>query len=98
MHYAEACNEFAGPISTSLGPSNTASFEKMSQRWRTVGSIVSDLAGPRFEPQASRFSDEHVTAWQTGRYFLYTNLLHADSLLSQTMRCLVGIMRFFPLN
>ena len=42
-----------GPISASLRPDNTASFEEMSQRWRAVGNSVSDLTGPRFEPQTS---------------------------------------------
>ena len=36
LDYAEACNELAGPISASLRPSNTASFEEMSRRWRAV--------------------------------------------------------------
>ena len=29
LYYAEACNEFAGPISASLRPGNTASYEEM---------------------------------------------------------------------
>ena len=52
LYYAEACNEFAGPIS-SLRPDNTASFEEMIQRWQNVGKTVSDLTGPKFEPQTS---------------------------------------------
>ena len=62
LYYAEACNEFAGPISASLRPGNTAPFEEMSQRWRAVGNTVSDLTGPRFEPRTSRSRDERVTA------------------------------------
>ena len=62
FHYTlycdEACNE--------LGPGNTAHFE-MLQRWRAVGNTVSDLTGPRFEPQIFRFKDERVTARPTGR-------------------------------
>ena len=42
-------------------------FEEMSQRWRVVGNTVSDLTGPRFEPQTSRSRDERVTAQPTGR-------------------------------
>ena len=57
---ALACDEFAGPISASLRPGNTASFEEMSQRLRTVDNTVSDLTGPRFEPQTSRFRDERL--------------------------------------
>ena len=56
----EACNEFVGPISTLLRPSNTVHFEKMSQWWRAVGKTVSDLTGPRFEPQTSRTREERV--------------------------------------
>ena len=62
LDYAEACNELAGPISASLRPGNTAPFEETSQRWRAVGNTVSDLTGPRFEPQTSRSRDERVTA------------------------------------
>ena len=61
------------PISASLRPGNTASFEEMSQQWRAVGNTVSDFTGPRIEPQTSRSRDEHVTARSTGR--LPNNLL-----------------------
>ena len=74
--YAEACNELAGPISTSLRPDNTASFEEMSQWWRAVGNTVFDLTVPRLEPQTSRCRDKRVTARPTGRYnkvLLYCN-------------------------
>ena len=53
--------ELAGPISASLRPGNTAPSKEMSQRWRAVGNTVSDLTGPRFEPQTSRSRDERVT-------------------------------------
>ena len=33
----------------------------MSQRWRTIGNTLSDLTGPRFDPQAFRSRDECVT-------------------------------------
>ena len=62
LYYTKACNEFAGPISASLRPGNTTSFEEMSQQWRAVGNTVSDLTGPRFESQTSRSRDERVTA------------------------------------
>ena len=42
---------------------NTASFEEMLQRCQAIGNTVSDLTGPRFEPQPSRSRDEHVTTW-----------------------------------
>ena len=48
MYYAEACNKFAGPISASLRPGNTAPFEEMLQRWQAVGNTVCDLTNPKF--------------------------------------------------
>ena len=45
-----------------MHPGNTAPFKEMLQRWRAVGNTVSDLTGPRFEPQTSRSGDELVTA------------------------------------
>ena len=44
----------------------TASYEEISQRWRAVDNTVSDLIGPRFEPQTSSSRDERVTAQSTG--------------------------------
>ena len=41
--------------------SNTAPFEGMLQRWRVVGSIVSDLTSPRFVLRTSGSQDERVT-------------------------------------
>ena len=72
LYFAEACSKFAGPISASLLPGNTASFEEMSQQWRPVGNSVSDLTGPRFEPQTSRSKNERITVRPTvslERYF-----------------------------
>ena len=46
---------------------NTAPFEEMSQRWRAVGSTVSNLTGPRSESQTSRCRDERVAARPTRR-------------------------------
>ena len=62
LHYAEACNKFAGPTFASLSPGNTAPFEEMLQRWRTVSNTMFDLTYPRFEPQTSSSRDERVTA------------------------------------
>ena len=58
LHYAEGYFELPGPNSASLRVGNTASFEEMSQRWPAVGNTVSNLTGPRFKPQTSRFRDE----------------------------------------
>ena len=66
LHYAKACNEFAGPISVSLRPGNKAPSEEMLQRWRAVGNSVSDLTGPRFELQTSRSKYECVATRPTG--------------------------------
>ena len=65
LNYAETCNRF-GDIYASLRPGDTALFKAMSQRWQAVGNVVSDLIGPRFEPQIYRSRDEHVTARPTG--------------------------------
>ena len=67
LYYAEACNELAGPISASLHPGNTVSFEELLQRWRAVSNSVSDLTGPKFESQISRSIDARVTARPTSR-------------------------------
>ena len=47
--------------------SKRAYFEEMLQRWRAVGNTVSDLTGPRSEPQTYRSKDERVTARSPGR-------------------------------
>ena len=69
MYYAEASNELAGPISASLRPGNTTSFEEMSQGWRAVANTMFDLTSLRFEPQTSRFKDKRVTARPTGQNY-----------------------------
>ena len=43
-----------------IAPGNPASFEETSLRWRAIVNTVSDLTGPRFEPQTSRSRDERV--------------------------------------
>ena len=68
LYHAEACKEFAGPISASVRPCNTAPFEVMSQRWQAIGNTVSDLTGTRFEVRTSRSRDESVTARPTGLF------------------------------
>ena len=67
LYYAEACNELAGLISTTLRPGSKPSFKEMSQRWRAIGNTVSDLTGPRFEPRTSRSRDKRITARPTNR-------------------------------
>ena len=47
-------------------PGNTASFEQLSQWWRTVGNTVFDLISRRFESQTSRSRNKRVTARPTG--------------------------------
>ena len=68
LYYAETRNEFVESISASLHPGSTASFEEMLQRWRAVGNTVSNLVGPRFEPQTFHSRNERVTARPSGRY------------------------------
>ena len=63
------CDEIAGPTSALLRPRNTALFEEMSRRWLAVGNAVSDLTGPRYEPQTSRSRDKRVIARPTVRKF-----------------------------
>ena len=54
---AQACNE--------LRPGSTSTFKEMSQQCRALGYTVSDLTGPRLEPQTSCSRDERVTARPT---------------------------------
>ena len=56
------------PSSASLRPSSTALSEETLQPWRAVGNTMTDLTGPRFEPQTSRSIEERVTARPTGRF------------------------------
>ena len=70
----KACNEFAGLISASLRPGNTASFKEISQRWRAA------LTGPRFEPQTSRSRDERVTA----RPFNHSSAVYSAQTISSS--------------
>ena len=67
LNYAETCNRFGGHLRI-IAPWRHSSFQSysMSQRWQAVGIAVSDLIGPRFEPQIYRSRDEHVTARLTG--------------------------------
>ena len=46
------------PYIRSIHPGSAVPFEKVSQRWRAVGSTVFNLTGPRFELQTSRSRDE----------------------------------------
>ena len=69
LHYSEACNELALPISVSLLPGNTAPFEKISQRWQAVGNTLFDMTGLRFEPHASRYRDNCAITRPTGQLY-----------------------------
>ena len=42
----------------------------MLQQSQTIGNTVSNLTGPRFEPQTSRSRNECVTAQLTGHYYI----------------------------
>ena len=65
LYYAEACNEFAGPICALLRPGSTALFEERLQQWRAVCNTVSNFTSPRFEPQTYRSKDESVITQPT---------------------------------
>ena len=70
MYYPEMCNEFAGPVSASLHPGLKVPFEEMLQRWRAVGKIAFELAGPIFEVQNSRSRNKRVTIRSINRFGL----------------------------
>ena len=59
---------FAWPISASLYPGNRDCFKEMLQRRRAFGDAVSNLIGPRFEPQTSHSRNERVIPPPTGRF------------------------------
>ena len=65
--HAEACNEFAGPISLSLRLGNTDSFEEMLQQWRAIVNAMSDFTAPRFEPPTSRSGNNALPLDQPSR-------------------------------
>ena len=85
LHYAEASNELARPISALLRPGNTTSFKEISQRWRAIGNTVSNLTGPRFEFLTSRSRDERVAARPAGRYIKTCSKLKKPSLKGYTI-------------
>ena len=74
LYYAKVCNKFVRPYSAAIRLRHCP-FAEMSQRWRAVGNAVSNLTGPRFKPQASRFiRNERVTARPTARLLFYCSL------------------------
>ena len=97
LYYAEACKAFAGPICASLRLGNTALFEKMSQRWRAVGNIVSDLIDPRVEPQTSRSRDEQVTArpngWSSQKVDSSSSCSRIYSSVKHTRKSIIGLVQ-----
>ena len=92
LYDAEACNELAGPISASLHPGNTAPFEEMLQRWQAVDNTVSNLTGPRYEPQTSGSEDEHVIARPTGRSNRLICNYHKTKILNSNLEFLVFLV------
>ena len=61
LYYAEACNELAEPISTSLRPGNTSSsFQGNVAVVTSCWQYCIRFDRPRFESQASRSRDESV--------------------------------------
>ena len=43
-----------------IAPGQQSFYRRNLQRWYAIGNTASNLAGPRFEPQTSRFGDERV--------------------------------------
>ena len=76
LYYAEACNEFAEPISLRrhCGQATQLLSNKCCSGDEPLATL-SDLTNPRFEPQTSRSRDEHVTARVTGRFRRFDILL-----------------------
>ena len=62
FHYARCITPKRVTTSASLLSGYIAPFEGILQRWRAVGNTVPNLAGQKFEPQASRCREERVTA------------------------------------
>ena len=56
-----------GPNSASLRLGNTSPFKEVLQQLQAVGNTVSDLTGPRFEPQTFRSREERDTDRPPGR-------------------------------
>ena len=51
-----------GPSPRHCAQATQVPFEEILQRWRAVVNTVSNLTGPRFEPQTSHSRDGRVTA------------------------------------
>ena len=49
-------------------------------RWRAVGNTVSDLTGPRFEPQTSRSRNKRVTARPVSQLLFSDNYYKVDQM------------------
>ena len=67
LYFAEACNEFMGPISVSLRLRATPLLSKKCCSGGGPLTTLFDLTGLRFEHQTSRSKNEHLTADPTGR-------------------------------
>ena len=91
-YYAKACYKLATPKFASLRPGNTAPLEETLHRWRAVGNTVSDLTGPRFEPQNPSSGGERVTAQPTD--WFYKTSIFEISFKSKTWPLLQSSSRF----
>ena len=74
LYYSWACNEFESHLRVIAPAGNKASLEEMLLRWRAVGNTVSNLTGPRSEPQISRSKDDCVVTRPGQPVHLSTNL------------------------
>ena len=62
LYYAEACKEFAGPISATLRQGHTAAYAEMLHRWQHGA----DLADPGVEPRSPIPEAVTLTVTPTG--------------------------------
>ena len=70
LYCAEACIEFAWPISASLHERQYSFFRRNVAAVASVGNTASDLTSPGFEPQFFRSRDESVTVQPTIKLIL----------------------------
>ena len=84
-YYVETCNEFARPISALLRGWAT---QLLSWKCCSDGeplSTLTDLTGPRFEPQISRFRDEQITLDLKLLNLAAENLIFLHSLIEKAL-------------
>ena len=100
LYYAEACSEFARPISASLRPGNIALFEEMSLLWRAVGITVLNLRPSA--PETNALPLDHLVVLHRVSLSVYFNSTTAEfsnrfeitTQFYHQRRCSVGSLSF----